>query len=182
MAVHQIQQRLGRIGDHGPERHPRRARQPEPDPAADARRSGPARCRWCPTAAAPIIAAVAMSASAPDERARGRSRICIGAVSSPSTTAICAAQTSGSVGDAAAAGGDDDAKFGQVIRDHEHLGKRRMRQIGRRRGQHQFGVGGHVDLARLPAGVGQGDAPRLGIIFGRDDDFGAASSGAARDG
>ena len=47
-----------------------------------------------------------------------------------------------------------------------------MRLIRRGRGQHQFGVGGDVDLSRATSAVGKGDAPRLGIVFGRDDNLG----------
>ena len=78
---------------------------------------------------------------------------------------------------AAATRGDDDTEFRQVVRDHEHLGKRRMRQIGRLRRKDQFGIRGQVDLARAPARVGQGDAPRLGVILGGHNHFGRRGQG-----
>ncbi len=51
-----------------------------------------------------------------------------------------------------------------------------MRQVSGRRGQHQFGIRGHVNLARVAAGVGQRHTARLGVIFGRDHDFGMRRS------
>ena len=72
----------------------------------------------------------------------------------------------GIVGRAASAGGDDDAQFGQKISHHEHFGKRRMRQIRGRRGQHQFSIGCHVHFTRATATVGKGNAAGFGIVFG----------------
>ena len=53
-----------------------------------------------------------------------------------------------------------------------------MGQIGGLRGKGQFDIGGEVDLARAAACIGEGDAPRLGIVFGRDDDFSGGREGA----
>ena len=54
-----------------------------------------------------------------------------------------------------------------------------MRQIGGLRGQHQFGIGCQVNPARTPPDIGQGHAPRLGIIFGGHHNFGQAGQGWA---
>ena len=54
---------------------------------------------------------------------------------------------------------------------HEQLGEGRMRDVGRRRRQHELGIGGDFDLARVAAAVGDRDAADLGIVFGRDQDL-----------
>ena len=168
--VDQIEKRIRRVGHHGPEGHARRAASRNADPAPDREdrvqhgAGGPGqrlvdhRCRGDVAPAPDELRAVRLDLDrggflAFDHSDMGGPDLGVG-------------------GRAAAAGGDDDAEFGQIVRHDEHLRKGRMRLIGRRRGKHQFGIGGHVDLARAATGVGQGDASRLGIVLGRDDNFG----------
>ena len=44
-----------------------------------------------------------------------------------------------------------------------------MGAIGRGRGEHHFGVGGDLQLARARPVIADSEAPRLGVVLGRDD-------------
>ena len=80
--------------------------------------------------------------------ARGRFRTATSPVISPSTTAKWAAQTRRSSRDAAGVS-RGARRLGEVLGLDEQLGEGRVRVIGGRRRQHQLGVGGEFDLARL---------------------------------
>ena len=53
----------------------------------------------------------------------------------------------------------------------EELGKGLVRRIGKRRRQHELGIGGDFDVTRLVAAVGDRHAADLGVILRRDDDI-----------
>ncbi len=65
----------------------------------------------------------------------------------------------------------DGAGRGEVLGLHEQLGKGLVRRIGQRRRQRDLGKGGELDVARFAPGVGDRDAPDLGIVLGRHDDI-----------
>ena len=75
------------------------------------------------------------------------------------------------VGRAAPAIGEQHALARQELGAHEHLGERRMRDVGRLGAEHQLGVGGHFDLARASGGVADRQAPHLGVVLRGDMHF-----------
>ena len=162
--VHKIKQRIGRGGNHGPERDAGHATGLNTDTPTDRKdwikhSSDSARQRGFQHRG------LIKTAPAPDEfcpvsfnfNRSGLGAFDNGDMRGPHL---------GVAGRTAATSGDDHPKLGQIISHDEHLGKCRMRQIGGLRGQNQFCVRGQVHLARHAARVGQGDAPRLGVIFG----------------
>ena len=46
-----------------------------------------------------------------------------------------------------------------------------MRDVVGLRRQDELGIGGHLDLARPVAGIGDRDAADLGVVLGRDEHF-----------
>ena len=90
-------------------------------------------------------------------------------MASPSTTARCAAQISGSSGARRRRVARMSADVGEILGLDEQLGEGRMGDVGGLRRQRQFGIGGDLDLARAGAGVGDRDAADLGIVLGRDE-------------
>ena len=62
--------------------------------------------------------------------------------------------------------GHDGAQAGEVFGLDEQLRKGRMGEVGALRRQHQFGVGGHLDLACVFTEIREGDATDLGVVLG----------------
>ena len=118
----------------------------------------------------PSITAIGRRMPWPRPRKRARSVSTSGLpTASPSTTARCAAQISGSAGDAPPPRRQDGALVGEILGRDEQLQEGRMRDVVGLRRQHQLGVGRHVDLARPVAGIRDRDAADLGVVFGRDE-------------
>ncbi|MCY1390258.1 hypothetical protein D9M71_50740 [compost metagenome] len=69
------------------------------------------------------------------------------------------------------AGGDQRAELGQPLGLHEQLGEGRVRIVGGRRREHQFGIGGEFDIAGAASVVGQGDLAYLAIVLAGDQHF-----------
>ncbi|MNZ63373.1 hypothetical protein D3C78_815180 [compost metagenome] len=69
------------------------------------------------------------------------------------------------------AGGDQRAELGQPLGLHEQLGEGRVRIVGGRRREHQFGIGGEFDIACAASVVGQGDLAYLAIVLAGDQHF-----------
>ena len=88
------------------------------------------------------------------KRARSDS-YCGSATISPSTTAKCAAHTCGSSRERRRRVATSAPNSATIFGLDEHLGEGRMGVVGGRRRQHQFGVGGELDLARTATAVGQ---------------------------
>ena len=63
------------------------------------------------------------------------------------------------------------AAVGDELGLHEHLGERRVREVGRRVGEHHLGVARQLDLPRAAPGIGQVHAAHFGVVLGRDQDF-----------
>ena len=99
---------------------------------------------------------------------------------SPSTTARCAAQISGSVGDAPPPRRQNGADVGQIFGLDEQLGKGRMRDVGGLGRQHELGIGRDLDLPHPAAGIRDRDAADLGIVFRRDEHLHVWSSAFRR--
>ena len=103
--------------------------------------------------------------------ARGRSRIVICAAMSPSTTAKWAAQICGSPGDRSrrvASSAPNSGRYSVCTNIFANAGWAR---VGRRRGQHQLGIGGQFDLAGSPAAVGDRHAPDFAVMLAGHDDL-----------
>ena len=60
--------------------------------------------------------------------------------------------------------------LGQELGLDEELGEGRVGQVVGRRGEHDLGVAGHLELARPVAEVGHGQAAHLDVVLGRDRD------------
>ena len=65
----------------------------------------------------------------------------------------------------------DGADLGVIFGLHEQLREGRMRRVVGRRRQHELGIGGELDVPGPIAGVGEGQAANLGVVFRRNDDF-----------
>ena len=168
--VDEVEQRIRCIGNHRPEGHAGDAARRDADPAPD----GKDRVQYgsgCPRQGLVDHRSRSNIAPAPDEFCTVRLDLDRRGILAFDHRDMCRPDLAVG-GRAAAAGGDDHAKFGQIIRDDEHLGKGWVRLVSRRGGQHQFGVRRHVDLPCAAPDVGQRDTPGLCIIFSRDDDFG----------
>jgi hypothetical protein len=63
-------------------------------------------------------------------------------------------------------------RVGEQLGLHEQLAERRVRRVGRRRCEHQFGIGRQLDRAPAAAAVGQPQAPQFQVVLRRDDDLG----------
>ena len=68
---------------------------------------------------------------------------------------------------------DQRVPLGHGRRFDEQIAERRMREVGGARREHDLGVAGQIEAARPMTVVGDRHAPQLGVVFGRDDDFGA---------
>ena len=63
----------------------------------------------------------------------------------------------------------DRADVGEIFRLDEQLGEGRMRDVGALGREHEFGIGGDLDVARAASGVGDRDPANLGVVLGGDD-------------
>ena len=170
MLVDGIEQRLARGRHHRPEGDARRAAGRNAQPPAQREH----RVEHGPTvldSRRPSIAAMALPTSLPRPRKRARSvSISTSPIASPSTTARWAAHSSRLVRAAAPARRQDGAGRRQDTRSARRAWRRPGARRRRRRRQHDLGVGGDLDVARLAARVGDRHAPHLGVVLRRHDD------------
>ncbi len=75
----------------------------------------------------------------------------------------------GFVGCALAARREQRVQFGDILGLHEELQKGLMCRVGRRRSEHQFRIGGDLDLPVPMTGVRDRQTPYFGVILGRYD-------------
>ena len=170
MLVDQVEHRLRAMLRPPSRRRCARSRRVRPARGGAGRRPDRARCRPCWTAGGRRSPRSAGRTSWPRPRNRARSVSTSGLpTASPSTIARCAAQISGSRRRAPPPRRQDGAQLGEILGRDEQLREGRMRDVVGLRRQHQFGIGGHVDLARPVAGIGDRDAADLGVVFGRDE-------------
>ena len=124
VAINKIKQRVGRGGNHSPERNSGDSAGGHADPSAD----GKDRVKDCADGAGqgrPDHRGCARIPTTPDEFGA----VCLNLHRCgfrPFDHRNMGGPNLGVVGGTAAAGGDDDAQFGKVVGHHEHLGKRRM--------------------------------------------------------
>ena len=78
--------------------------------------------------------------------------------------------------------GEEGVELRQRFGLHEEVGEGRMRGIRPRRREHELGIGGDVDLARLAAQIDERDPTDLGVVLGRDEHFEGAHDGCRRAG
>ncbi len=80
--------------------------------------------------------------------------------------------------DARRARGEEGIELRHRLRLHEEVREGRVRVVAAGRGEHQLGVGGDVDLARLAPQVDERHAADLGIVLRRDQHLERAHDGA----
>ena len=171
--------RLARRADERREDEPARSRPARDGPAACRLKIGSSTEPVVFESGRPSMTDIGVRMPRPRPRKRPRSvSYCAPPPDWPSTTTTWAAQTAGSVARPAAAGRQQRPEIGDRFGLDEEVGEGRVRGIGRRRRQHELGVGGQLDLPRLRPQVRERHPAELGVVLGRDQHLERGRDGA----